>query len=135
MTMLTRIDCQRRSSPSPYILELYIWKKEFTTQVLSDRLVQLVQKSRRFCRILYSREIISHNGTLWTSTVYIYIHCIETTKNEGDKFPLSTNSFLDYTSALLTKYDWPRHLLRESLFNHTQFYSSDWIMGRLSQEK
>ena len=41
MTMLTGIDCQRRSSHSPYILELYIWKKEFTTQVLSDRLVQL----------------------------------------------------------------------------------------------
>ena len=38
MTMLTRIDCQRRSSHS-YILGLYIWKKEFTT--LSDRLVQL----------------------------------------------------------------------------------------------
>ena len=41
MTMLTRFDCQRRSSHSPYILELYIWKKEFTIQVLSDRLVQL----------------------------------------------------------------------------------------------
>ena len=30
MTMLTRIDCQRRSSHSPYFLGLYIWKKEFT---------------------------------------------------------------------------------------------------------
>ena len=40
MTMLTTNDCQRSSSHSPYILELYIWRKiSHITQVLSDRLV------------------------------------------------------------------------------------------------
>ena len=94
ITMLTRIGCQRRSTHSLYILELYIWRKiSHITQVLSNRLVgcpssgvnryQLTLTGTRNCQFGRWKKCSKPPGQAVTAPSPPFAHLVTTLFKKG----------------------------------------------------